>query len=120
MGMTPISSTVILLFGFCNAFDGTLEGSQRIGPHAVEMRAKLGQSFGIGAIHGTSTLTLAYDQAGVLEYPEVLGYRRATDREAPSQIHHGLRGVSQRFQNGEASGVSGGFQTALKVSHDLR
>jgi hypothetical protein len=120
MGVTSISSTLILLFGFGNAFNRILEGSQRIAPHAVEVRAKLGQSFGIGAVHGTSTLTLADDQAGVFEYPEVLGDRWATDREAPGQIHHGLRGVRQRFQNGEASGVSGGFQTALKVSHDLR
>ena len=83
---------VICLLLFCQLLE-VVEGRS---PERVEVRTELRQALGVGSVDVVATDRLHPDQAGLLEHPEVLGYRRPADRKVPRQLGDRLRALPRK------------------------
>ncbi len=82
------------------------------------MGAQLGQALGVDTeVVARAAAFLCYQARG-LEHLQVLGHRRAADRQVRGQIADRRRPLAQQVQHGLARGIGKGSQQLLSVSHD--
>jgi len=83
--------------------DGLLEGVERRAPELVEIRAQRGHAVGIDGVDAPRAGRPVDHQAGALQNLEVLGHRRAGDRQLARELADGPRPLAEQLED-RASG----------------
>lgn len=96
-----------------------MEGDQGLVPESIEMGSQGADPIGVQLVETPLPVRAVDDQAGLLEYPQMLRHRRATDRELPGQFPDPTGTVSEAFEDGPPSGISQGVELSMVVSTHL-
>jgi len=101
-------------------FPSLLEGSQRLGPEAIEVRAQRIEGLGIERVQTPGSRGPIRDQMGALEHAKVLGDGRPAHWEVTSELSDGQRAPEQAREDGAAGGIAEGIELRVVVSNHLR
>lgn len=84
-----------------------------MGPHLVEVGTQARHSFGIQLIQSPRSGPGIEDQAGILEYAQMLRNGGATYRQFAGEFVYGERAVGQLLEDGHAGLVGKGVESGL-------
>jgi len=99
--------------------NGRLEGEEGVIPELVEMRPESRDPLGVQLVQATLPIRAIHDQAGLFQDPQMLGHRRATDRELAGYLPDPPGPIGEAFEDRPSSGMTQGVKLSRVVSYHL-